>query len=119
MSHVVDTNVALYHLGGRLAGPLPTGPLLVSIVTEIELLAFKALTPSERNTIHLFLGGVTVINLDGTIKEETIRMRLTGLRLPDAVVAATASVCGAELLTHDARLLKAPGIVARAPALKS
>lgn len=117
MSHALDTNVALYHLSGKLAGPLPSGPLLVSIVTEIELLAFKPLTTAERNAITVFLAGVTIIDLDQTIKAETIWMRLTGLRLPDAVVAATASVYGAELLTHDARLLRTPGLVASSPPL--
>ena len=90
----------------------------MSIVTEIELLAFKPLTPSERAQIETFLGGVTVIDLDRSIRDETIAMRLTGLRLPDAVVAATAVVHGVELLTHDARLLRTPGLVAWAPALR-
>lgn len=118
MSHAIDTNVALYHLSGKLANPLPSGPLIVSIVTEIELLAFKPLTPTDRVQITTFLSGTTVIDLDQAVKDESIRMRLSGLRLPDAVVAATAAVYGAELLTHDARLLKAPGIVAWAPPLK-
>jgi len=118
LSHVLDTNVALYHLSGKLADPLPSGPLLVSIVTEIELLAFKSLTASERSAINALLSGMTIIDLDCSIKGEAIRMRLSGLRLPDAVVAATALIHGAELLTHDAKLLQAPGIVAWAPALK-
>ena len=117
--HVLHTNVVLYHLAGKLAAPLPLRPLFISIVTEIELLSFKLLTDSERNQISAFLASVTVINLDGAIKDETIRLRLSVLRLPDAVVATTASVYDAELWTHDARLLKAPGIVALAPALKA
>lgn len=116
--HALDTNVVLYHLKGQLAEPLPSGNLIVSIVTEIELLAFGELTPEQQTTIMTFLSGVTVVDLSQAIKSDAIWMRLAGLRLPDAVIAATAAVHGAVLLTHDARLLKAPGIVAQAPALK-
>ncbi len=77
MSHALDTNVVLYHLAGKLAVPLPSGPLLVSIVTEIELLPFKPLTSSERNRITSFLSGVRGIDLDQMVKVETVNMRLT------------------------------------------
>ena len=39
MTGLLDTNVALYLLGGRLAEPLPTGSYGVSVITEMELLA--------------------------------------------------------------------------------
>jgi hypothetical protein len=39
MTGLLDTNVALYLLGGRLAAPLPTGNYGVSVITEMELLA--------------------------------------------------------------------------------
>src|SRR5207249_3685770 len=32
----LDTNVALYLLGGRMAAPLPTGSHGVSVITEME-----------------------------------------------------------------------------------
>ncbi|WP_238360797.1 hypothetical protein [Iningainema tapete] len=35
---LLDTNVVLYLLGGRLAKPLPSGQYVVSVITEIELL---------------------------------------------------------------------------------
>ncbi len=40
MTGLLDTNVALYLLGGRLAAPLPTGSYGVSVITEMELLAW-------------------------------------------------------------------------------
>jgi predicted nucleic acid-binding protein len=39
MTGLLDTNVALYLLGGRLAEPLPSGSYGVSVITEMELLA--------------------------------------------------------------------------------
>lgn len=118
LSYVLDTNVVLYHLSGRLRDPLPGGTLFISIVTEIELFAYKSLSQAERETIESFLSEVKVVDLGRSLKEETIRIRLTGVRLPDAVVAATAVIYRSELLTHDSRLLSVPGLTARAPALK-
>ena len=40
------------------------------------------------------------------------------LKLPDAAIAATDRVVGAELLTLDKGLLKVPGLNVSAPALK-
>lgn len=39
MTALLDTNVVLYFLGGRLAAPLPPGDYGVSVITEMELLA--------------------------------------------------------------------------------
>lgn len=44
---LLDTNVVLYLLGGRLANPLPSGQYFVSVITEIELLSYPSLN-SER-----------------------------------------------------------------------
>lgn len=47
MTGLLDTNVALYLLGGRLAAPLPAGSYGVSVITEMELLAWPSLTTDE------------------------------------------------------------------------
>jgi len=47
LSVVLDTNVVLYYLGNRLAGDLPSGPICVSVVTEIELLSYPDLSRDE------------------------------------------------------------------------
>ena len=39
MTGLLDTNVALYLLGGRLAESVPSGSYGVSVITEMELLA--------------------------------------------------------------------------------
>ncbi|AIE86720.1 PilT protein domain protein [Fimbriimonas ginsengisoli Gsoil 348] len=118
MIYVLDTNVVLYHLSGRLKDPLPSGVLMVSIITEIELLAFKSLTSKDAQQISAFISGVTVAPLIDALKQPVIDMRLAGLRIPDAIVAATAIANGAELWTHDAQLLKMTTFAAVAPPLK-
>lgn len=47
MTGLLDTNVALYLLGGRIASPLPTGSYGISVITEMELLAWPSLTEQE------------------------------------------------------------------------
>jgi len=39
---LLDTNIALYLLGGRLEAPLPSGEYGVSVITEMELLSWPS-----------------------------------------------------------------------------
>lgn len=41
---LLDTNIVLYFLGGKLANPLPSGQYFVSVITEIELLSYPSLS---------------------------------------------------------------------------
>lgn len=43
---VLDTNIVLYLLGGRLAHPLPDGTYFLSVMSELELLAYPDLSLS-------------------------------------------------------------------------
>jgi predicted nucleic acid-binding protein len=102
---VLDTNVALYYLGGRLINPLPEGQYFVSVITEIELLSYPSLSFEQEVLIRDFLTNVTVVGVDSNIKYLAIALRKTyRLKLPDAVVAATAKFLNAMLLTNDIKL---------------
>lgn len=48
---VLDTNIVLYLLGGRLAQPLPAGAYAMSVITEMELLSFPGLLPAEEDAV--------------------------------------------------------------------
>lgn len=102
---LLDTNIVLYFLGGRLADPLPPGQYFVSVITEIELLSYPSLNPDEEVKIRDFLADITVVAVEGNIKELAITFRKNHkLRLPDAIIAATAKSLNATLLTNDIRL---------------
>lgn len=119
LSLVLDTNVVLYHLGGRLATPLPVGNKVVSVVTEIELLSYPSLSPAEEASILAFLRLVQSVGLNDPVKQAAIQLRRTHrLRLPDAVIAATAVASGATLVTSDANFSNIPGLSVHQPALK-
>lgn len=103
---VLDTNVILYFLGGRLADPIPVGAYAISVISELELLAYPGLVSSEEQRVRDFLADVPVTDLTQSVKHHAVDLRKRfGLKLPDAIVAATALALDAVLLTNDQRLL--------------
>ncbi len=118
MTGLLDTNVALYFLGGRLAEPIPTGSYGVSVITEMELLAWPSLTPSEEAKVRAFLEQLAICELSASIRERAVILRREqNLKLPDAVVCATALEFNVELWTNDKTLTKVPGLTCRAMSL--
>jgi predicted nucleic acid-binding protein len=116
---VLDTNAALYFLGGRLAEPLPQAEFHVSVITEMELLSYPLLKTEEEAEIHEFLSDVAIIELNREIKLSAIALRRQyRLKLPDAIVAATAQHLKAELFSNDLKLLNIPLLSAKALPLK-
>ncbi len=103
---VLDTNAILYLLGGRLAHPLPDGTYFLSVVSELGLLAYPDLSPSEEAHIKAFLQDITIVELNSTVKAHAIDLRKRyRLKLPDALIVATALAFNATLLTNDQQLL--------------
>jgi hypothetical protein len=114
MRGLLDTHVALYLLGGRLAAPLPEGEYGVSMVTELELLSWPSLTLEEEIRVNLFLSKVTPYDLTRSIRARAVSLcRKERLKLPDAIICATALEHGAELWTNDPQLASVPGLVCR------
>ncbi|KAM3090283.1 type II toxin-antitoxin system VapC family toxin [Phormidesmis sp. 146-35] len=102
---VLDTNIALYYLGGRLVAPLPIGLYHASIITEMELLSYPNLSLAEEQQIRNFLTQLLIIGIDESIKSQAIALRKQHrLKLPDAIIAATAQSLNALLLTNDLKL---------------
>ena len=103
---VLDTNVILYFLGGRLVDPFPVGAYAISVISELELLAYPGLVSSEEQRVRAFLADIPITDLTQSVKHHAVDLRKRfGLKLPDAIVAATALALEATLLTNDQRLL--------------
>jgi predicted nucleic acid-binding protein len=68
MTGLLDTNVALYLLGGRLAKPMPAGHYAVSVITEMELLAWPSLTAEDEKKVRDFIAQLTVYELTPSIE---------------------------------------------------
>jgi predicted nucleic acid-binding protein len=80
----------------------------ISIVTKLELLGFPGITVEQENDIYNFLGDVSVVPLTESIERETVAIRrTTRLKLPDAIIAATAVVLDVTLISRDDSLINA------------
>ncbi len=102
--YFVDTNILIYLLSGdnTLISILSQKQIYISFITEIELLSFADLTVKERNKIVAMLKNFIVMDLNESIKETTIRYRKDfKLKIPDAIIAATANYLNLPLLTAD------------------
>jgi predicted nucleic acid-binding protein len=78
----------------------------VSVITKLELLKFPGITGEEEARILDFLDMVPVLPLTAAIEDETIAIsRATKLKLPDAIIGATAVVYGAAVVTSDSHFL--------------
>lgn len=107
VDYLFDTNILIYLLNKRLAEGLPSGRYGYSVITEIELLSFPALTTKDIEIISRYLSNITLINLTPAIKQKTISLRRTyRIKLPDAIIVASAIEAGAILLTNDIALHK-------------
>ncbi|MGL5114520.1 MAG: type II toxin-antitoxin system VapC family toxin [Beijerinckiaceae bacterium] len=83
----------------------------ISRITWIELLV--GAPPETEEAIRRFLAGFEVIPLDDAVSEESIRLRRSHrLRLPDAIILASARVSGRLLVTRDEKAFPAdaPGV---------
>jgi hypothetical protein len=104
MNILIDTNIALYLLGGdsRIAEVLEGQVVHVSFVTELELLGYPGISNEEEKLIHDFLDDCVVIDVNNQIKDGTVQFRRKyGLKLPDGIIAATAYYLGIPLLSAD------------------
>ncbi len=112
---LLDTNTVLYLLSDRLAEPLAAGEYLASVITEMELLSYPLLEARHEKQIQKSLSEVEIVSLSNEVKRVAIQLRRAhNLKLPDAIIAATAVVMDAELLTNDRKLQSVSGITARA-----
>ncbi len=112
---ILDTNVLLYHVQGRLVTRLALGQYMVSFVTEIEVLSYPRISSLEEAQLRqMFSADIEVVGLTDDIKMRAIAVRRRhGLRLPDAIIVATALELSTELMTNDKELGKVRGLTCR------
>ena len=77
-------------------------PAPLSVITEIELLCWKIPTKEDDDALHDFLDKALVFELDREIKLKTAVIRKSiKIKLPDAIIAATALERNHTLLTRN------------------
>jgi hypothetical protein len=105
----LDTNIILYLLNGdeTLAELLNGRQLYISVITELELLAYKGITTKEEKVIKEFVSQCKTITINSEVKQETIRVRKTyNTKLPDSIIIATALYLDLPLISSDAEFKK-------------
>ena len=87
---------------------------MISVITEIELLSFTKLNLEQQIQLQQFIDTVKVIGIDTKIKNCTIDLRKKyRLKIPDALIVATALTYDAELFTNDIQLSRMPDLRCR------
>lgn len=100
---LIDTNILLYLTGKKIdIEDLPEGEFYISFVTELEVLSYPSLLPEEEKNLKRLLSEIPIIDINKKIKERTIDFRRRyNLKLPDAIIGATAFVLESSLITND------------------
>ena len=100
---IADTNAIIYLLSGKpYMKQYEDARLGVSVITEMELLSFPRVTPTELSNLKAVLSDCIIFPLNDTVKDRAIHIRRTyGTKLPDSIVAATSLECAVPLITAD------------------
>ena len=101
---VFDTNVFLYLQSGRedLINIFNESSVFISVITELELLSFKGLDSTAESELRQSLKSCFVVDLETPIREKAIELRKNyQLKLPDALIAATAVHLQLPLISAD------------------
>ncbi|MBR4475009.1 MAG: type II toxin-antitoxin system VapC family toxin [Oscillospiraceae bacterium] len=108
LDYLADTNAVLYLLSGNSCmAPYLGERLAVSVISVMELLSFPSITTDEERIIREFLDECEVFQISDFVKEQTIRIRRQyNVKLPDAIIAATAISSNLTLLTADTGIFK-------------
>ncbi len=110
LSYLLDTNIIIGLLKGKseaIAELIGIGftNCAFSAITRIELLSYQSLTENEAQLIRRLLKPMTYLAISPAIEDMTIEFRQQfQVKLPDAIIAATAKVHKLHLLTLDKKL---------------
>ena len=98
---VLDTNIVIYLSNGTIKKDRFQNRLVVvSIVTEIEVLGYHNLSPKEKAEFIEFFQNTEVISINKEIKELSIALRQKSkIKLADSIIAASALARSLPLVT--------------------
>ncbi|WP_025142104.1 type II toxin-antitoxin system VapC family toxin [Pedobacter jeongneungensis] len=112
INYLWDTNTVIYFLQRQFTPTaekfidniISTNQPAISAITEIELLCWKTATENDLLILRDFIKDSYVYELSQEIKNQTVEVRkYYNLKLPDAIIAATAIVNELTLITRNAK----------------
>src|SRR5688572_10019544 len=96
---LLDTDIFIDHLRGAVRLQRSADRFWYSVVTRCELYAGSKV---DEEVVDLLLGAFTEVSVDREIAERAGRLRrLTGARVPDALIAASALERELTLITRN------------------
>ncbi len=101
---LIDSNIAIYLLKGNdnLSHSLQNTHVHISLITELEIIGYPKLTENDFELIQEFLQSTSILPISEEIKFHYRKYRLQfGLKLSDAIIAASAFVHNMPLFTAD------------------
>lgn len=108
LNYLTDSNVVIDYLAGKLPAAgmellngLVDEGMVVSVITKIEVLGCN-LDKDDERVLKDFLDEALVIDIGEEIADTTISIRKSmKIKVPDAIIAATAIVLELTLLTRN------------------
>lgn len=104
----LDTNIVIAFINGELSTfrrIVRSSWVGISVITWLEFLAYRNLPDASREVFKGFVSNCNMVDLrreDSKLLETIIEVRSRfGLKLPDAIIAASAKVNQATLITKD------------------
>jgi len=96
-------NQTLTENGFKLVGAaIDNAEVALSVVTQMEVLGFNFPSPDEERISNEFVSDLTVLPLSDAVVRQTIAIRKKQrIKLPDAIIGATALVYGLTLVTRN------------------
>ncbi len=109
MFHLIDSNAIIDYLAAKLPAAsmakmhsIVNESLFISVITQIETLGFQSGNAAEDINTCNFISLATVLHLTPNIVQQTILLRkLYKIKVPDAIIAATAIVNNFALISHN------------------
>ena len=107
--YLLDTNTVIDLMGGNLPNKstrwlnneVINQTLCISIINKIEILGFNA-TQEEMNYLNRFVNAIEILPLSDEVADKTIQLRKQKkIKLPDAIIAATAIIYDITLISRN------------------
>jgi predicted nucleic acid-binding protein len=104
--YLVDTNTIIDYLENKLPIKsieiIDTISIQLSVISRIEILAWRKASDAQLKILNDFISVSTVFNLDEGVILKSIEIRKNyRLKLPDAIIAATAVANDLKLITRN------------------
>jgi toxin FitB len=107
--YLIDTNILILYLNGEADSRarerieiIFTHSFAISVISKMEFLGFRGYSEDDYVLANNFIRNARIISITSEIVETTIDLRRKGsIKLPDAIIAATALCENSILITHN------------------